>query len=237
MECMHAANKVLEASEERSRQQFAMRPSETSVQGMTLQEVNETSAAALHTMTEAQEVLGAASGPRHPLDTRAGSQGHTALDANSLSRAQDDLVRATSNRDPTPTREHEGVEAGLNGAAVDTSAAEGVVVDELGHWEAPQMHEKVKSRYDEEASDDSDNESAISSDSERAEEMVDGAVESVQQRIEHMHVADGAEQQARQQVGVSAETLESVELEGSENDSSDQVDASDDEGALLAGGK
>ena len=139
----------MQASEERSRRQFTSRPSETSVQGMTLQQVNETSAAALHTMAEAQEILETAAGPLQPSVSRSGSQGHSALRTNSIPRDQDDLVvRATgSTRDPTPTRDNEALTAGLSGAAVDIRATEGLVVDELGHGEAPQMHDKGQSRY------------------------------------------------------------------------------------------
>lgn len=236
---MHAAKKVMQASEERSRQQFASRPSETSVQGMTLQQVNDTSAAALHTMAEAQQVLGSAADLAHPSVARSASQGHSAVDTSSIPRDQDDLVvRATGEpRHPTPTRDTVAQETGSSSAAAGSSATEGLAVDELGSGDAPQTHDIVQSRYDADVSDDDDEEATAASDSAGASQKGDdGGVEGVQQGMQAVRVADSSEGQSKRQVGVSAETLESVELEGSEDDSSDQGEASDAEGSPRAGG-
>jgi hypothetical protein len=235
--CMHAANKVLEASEDRHRQLLARRPSATSVQGMTLQQINETSAAALHTMAEAAELLGAALGPQGPEDTRDGSHGHTALKTtNSLIPITDDAdaqLLTTATRAPTPTRDHSAREEGFNVAAADIAATEAVVRDDSSHGEVPLMHEQVKSRYDGEVSADEDSPASSSGDGDQVD---DRRINRSKQGSEWTHVTDGEGGQQVNKSAVSlAETLESVELESSEDESSNADETSEEERPSVKG--
>lgn len=228
---MHAAQKALDASHEHSRQHFAMRPSEMSVQGVSLQQVNDTSTAALNTMAEAEALLGAVSIPQLPQEGQIGSSRHIEANDTRQSNHHSDPQPASRSQSENHTHDAPALASDLNPASLRGSHT---AKDETDGVELSQAHpespSKVKSRYDTDLSDNDGATSAPSSDA-GADGLEDATMGSLKQGIDAVAVSESVD---RHKVGMSAETLESVDLAGSDGNSDYSGGASDDDDDVQA---